>query len=97
MCLASSFFFNEPVLNLFARPGRFAQKSETGLHGWIESKTADGNAPPHFAPAVALNQLVYDVLQRDAMQGITGIGNGRCHTTPALTKLDESKALSSEN
>ena len=64
---------NVPVLDFFARPRGLAQKREAGFHRGIELKAPDGNAPPHLIPAMALNQLVDDGFQSDAVQRITGM------------------------
>ena len=66
-------FANVPVLHFFARPGGFAQEREAGFHCGIKLKAPDGNAPAHLIPAMALNQLVDDGFQGDAVQGITGM------------------------
>jgi hypothetical protein len=81
MCFetAISKFPGTPVFNLLARPRCFAEKREAGFHRRIELKTPDGDAPAHFAPAMPLNQLVENVLQRDAVQRIVGMGSRRCH------------------
>jgi len=51
----------------FTSPGCFAEERETRLHRWIEPKTTDRDAAPHFIPAMLLNKLIEDVLQRDAV------------------------------
>ena len=71
---------NEPILHLLPRPGRLAQKRETGLHRGIELETADGNPPPHLAPAMPLHQLVDDAFQRDAVQWVQRMRNRRSHS-----------------
>ena len=53
----------------------FAQKRETGFNSWIELKTAYGDATPHFAPAMTLNQLIENGLQGDAVQWIARMGD----------------------
>ncbi len=58
---------DKPVFDPFTGPGCFAEEREARLHRWIELKTTDGNAAPHFIPAMLLNKLVEDVLQRDAV------------------------------
>ena len=65
---------NESVFNLFARPGCFAQERETGFYRRVELKTADGDVPSHLAPAMPLDQLIENALQRDTMQWIAGSG-----------------------
>ena len=71
--MVSSKFSNEPVLDLFPCPRGFAQKRETGFDRRIELKTAYGDATPHFAPAMPLNQLIENGLQGDAVQRIAGM------------------------
>jgi len=58
---------------------RIAEERQAGLDRRIELETADGNTPPHFTPAVALDQLVEDVFQRDAVQRIAGMICRRGH------------------
>jgi len=40
-------------------------------------KTADRDATPHLGPPIPLDQLADDGLQRDAVQGVAGMGDGR--------------------
>ena len=58
---------NKPVLHPFTSPGCFAEEREARFYRWIELKTTDGNTAPHFIPAMLLNKLIEDVLQRDAV------------------------------
>ena len=58
---------NKPRLDFLARPRRFAQKSKAGLDRRVELKTPDRDPARHLGPAVALDQLGQDVLQRDAV------------------------------
>jgi hypothetical protein len=74
-------FTDEPVFNFLSCPGRFTQERQTGLYARIELETPDRDAPPHLAPTMPLDKLIDNVLQRDAVQGIAGMGNGRCHVT----------------
>jgi hypothetical protein len=77
---------DEPVFNFLACPGRFTQERKTGLYARIELETPDRDATPHLAPTMPLNKLIENVLQRDAVQGIAGMGRRRCHVTiPALS------------
>ena len=62
---------DEPVFHLFSRPRCLAQKREAGFHRGIELETADRDPPTHLAPAVPLDQLIQDALQRNAMERIT--------------------------
>src|ERR1017187_6796230 len=78
-CMVSSKFSNEPVLDFFPRPLSFAQKRETGFYRRIELKTAYGDATPHFAPAMPLNQLIENALQSNAVQRVAGMGDGFRH------------------
>ena len=58
---------DKPVFDPFTSPGGFAEEREARLHRWIEPKTTDRDAAPHFIPAMLLNKLIEDVLQRDAV------------------------------
>jgi hypothetical protein len=66
-CLFRHELGDEPVFHPLPRPRRLAQKCEAGLDRGIELKTADGNAPPHFAPTMPLDKLIENVFQRDAV------------------------------
>ena len=68
-----------PRFDPLAGPGCFAQKRQTGFYARIEKKTADGDAPPHFAPAMPLDKLIENALQRDAVQWIARMGGRRRH------------------
>jgi len=63
---------DKPVLHLFPRPSIFTQESQAGLDRWIELEATDRNSPPHLAPTMPLDELIEDVLQRYAVQGIAG-------------------------
>ena len=67
----------KPPFDLLARPGRFPQKREAGLHAWVMEETADRDATPHLGPPMPLDQLVDDGFQRDPVQRIAGMGDGR--------------------
>ena len=67
----------KPPFDLLARPGRFPQKREAGLHAWVMEETADRDATPHLGPPMPLDQLADDGLQRDPVQRIAGMGEGR--------------------
>jgi len=67
-------FSDEPVFNFLSCPGRFTQERQTGLDARIELETPDRDAPPHLAPTMPLDKLIDNVLQRDAVQGIAGMG-----------------------
>ena len=67
-------FSDEPVFNFLSCPGRFTQERKTGLDARIELETPDRDAPPHLAPTMPLDKLIENVLQRDAVQGIAGMG-----------------------
>jgi hypothetical protein len=58
---------DKPVFDPFTSPGCFAEEREARLHRWIELKTTDGDTTTHFTPAMLLDKLVEDVLQRDAV------------------------------
>jgi hypothetical protein len=88
---------DEPVFHPLARPGSFAQEGEAGLHRWIELETANGDAPPHFAPAMPLDQLVDDVFQRDAVQRIVGVNDRRCHVKVLLEELSKMAGSKASN
>ena len=75
---------DEPVFDLLACPRRLAQKREAGLYRRIESKRADRNPPPEFAPAMPLDELIDDVLQRDAVQWIARMGRRGWHKSKQL-------------
>lgn len=70
---------HEPCFDLGAGPGGFAEEGEAGLEARLEEKTADGNAPGHCLPAVAVHQAFHDGFQGDAMQWVIGMGRGRWH------------------
>ncbi len=72
-------FADEPFFHPLARPSCFAQKCKAGLHRGIELKTANRNAPSHFAPAVFLHQMVEDFLQGNPVQRITWMRGGGGH------------------
>ena len=74
-------FTDEPVFNFLSCPRRFTQERQTGLDARIELETPDRDAPPHLAPTMPLDKLIENVLQRDAVQGIAGMENRRCHVT----------------
>jgi hypothetical protein len=65
--------FDEPRFDLLACPRCFAQKRKTGLDARIELETPDWDATPHLAPTMPLDQLIENVLQRDAVQWIAGM------------------------
>ena len=69
--VGSPAYFKAPPINqsstLLQGPGCFAKEREARLHRWIELKTTDRNTAPHFIPAMLLNKLIEDVLQRDAV------------------------------
>ena len=67
---------DEPVFHPLTHPRRFAQEHEAGLDRGIELETTDGNAPPHLAPAMPLDKLVDNLLQRYAVQRIARMGSG---------------------
>jgi hypothetical protein len=52
---------DKPVFNPFTSPGCFAEEREARLHRWIEPKTTDRDAAPHFIPAILLNKLIEDL------------------------------------
>lgn len=62
------------ILHPLARPGRLAQKRETGFDAWIVEETAHRQAPAELNPPVAFNQGRHDGLKRHAVQGIAGMG-----------------------
>lgn len=68
-------FGDVPIFDPLARPGGFAQEGEAGFHRWIQLEAADRNAPPHLTPAMLLDELIEDVFQRDALQGVAGMGS----------------------
>jgi len=68
---------DKPPFDLLARPGRVPQKREAGLHGWVMEETADRDATPHLGPPIPLDQSADDGLQRDAVQWVAGMGDGR--------------------
>jgi hypothetical protein len=67
----------KPPFDPLARPGRFPQKREAGLHAWVMEETADRDATPHLGPPMTRNQLADNGLQRDAVQWIVGMGDGQ--------------------
>ena len=67
----------KPPFDPLARPGRFPQKREAGLHAWGVEETADRDATPHLGPPMPRNQLADDGRQRDPVQRIAGMGEGR--------------------
>ena len=68
---------DKPRFDFLARPGRFPQEGQAGLHTRIVEETTDWNAPPHFRPAVSLHELFYNRLQCDAVQWIAGMKGWR--------------------
>ena len=74
-CKNRSQFADEPVLRFLPRPRRFPQEREAGFQSGIELKTAHGNPPSHFLPAMPLHQRVDDGFQRDAVQRIARMRN----------------------
>jgi hypothetical protein len=65
------------LLHLRARPGSFPEKREAGFYARIVKETTDRESTPQLNPPVSFDQLRDDRFQRDAVQGIAGMGNGR--------------------
>ena len=64
---------DKPIFNSAAGPGGFAQKGQGGFDTRIKLEAADGNALGHHRPTVPFDQLLENLLQRDAVQGIAGM------------------------
>lgn len=65
---------DEPGLYFLARPRSLTQEGEAGLYRWVILETADRDSAGHFAPTMAFHELLDDGFQRDAVQGIAGMG-----------------------
>lgn len=61
------------TLNLASRPFGFAQKSQARLHARVNAETANVDLLSEAFPAVPKNQILNDVLQRNAVQGVLGL------------------------
>ena len=61
----------------FVRQSLSAQKFEAGSDARVLVEAANVDPSPEFRPAVTGCQVVKDLFERDAMQGIVGLGHGR--------------------
>ena len=69
-------FGDEPVLDAFACPRCLAQEGEAGFHRGMKLEAADRDSACHLIPAVPLDEVLHDGLQRDAVQRVVRMGMG---------------------
>lgn len=77
-------------LHPLARPGRLAQKRKTGFDARIVEETAHRQTTVKLRPPMAFDQGSHNGLQRDAVQGIAGMGCG--HDVVVYSMEDERRA-----
>jgi hypothetical protein len=58
------------ILHLLPRPGGFAQKSQAGRHAGVVAKTVHRNFDAQHFPAIVVDQVLQDHLERLAVEWI---------------------------
>jgi hypothetical protein len=77
VCYAIKANSNLAVLELLARPGGLAEEDDGGLHGRVHLEAPHRDARPQAVPAVAVEHLRDEALERDAVEGVVELLLGR--------------------
>ncbi len=86
------------TFHLLARPGGLAQEFQTRRDARVAGKTAQRDTFAQTGPSVTRDQVGQDALQRQAMQGITGLdGRRRCLHTAILAASPEVPGAAGSN